>query len=108
MTASNRELLKGSLDLMVLTLLENEPMYGYQMVKEVKQRSNDTLQLKEGSLYPALHRLEQAGLIESFWQARDQGVNRRYYQLTAKGREVLPERQAAWHEFVKGVRGVLG
>lgn len=107
MEQTNRELLKGSLDIMLLALLEREPMYGYQMVKEVRARSSDLLHLKEGSLYPALHRLERTGLIEGFWQIRDDGANRRYYRLTAQGREALPARRVAWQQFVAAVDGVL-
>lgn len=104
---SQRELLKGSLDLMLLALLEREPMYGYQIVKEVRDRSGAALQLKEGSLYPALHRLEQAGLIEGYWQPRSDGADRRYYRLTAAGRAAVPERRAEWRQFVAAVSGVL-
>lgn len=107
MDQTNRELLKGSLDIMLLALLDSEPMYGYQIVKEVRARSGDLLHLKEGSLYPALHRLEQAGLIEGVWQARSDGANRRYYRLTPQGREVLPAKRVAWQQFVTGVQGVL-
>ncbi|MCU0492025.1 MAG: PadR family transcriptional regulator [Chloroflexaceae bacterium] len=107
MNPSQREMLKGSLDLMLLVLLETEPMYGYQMVKEVRERSGAALQLKEGSLYPALHRLEQAGLIEGYWQRRDDGADRRYYRLSAAGRAALPERKAAWQQFTAAVNGVL-
>lgn len=107
MSTPQRELLKGSLDLMVLTLLEQEPMYGYQIVKEVGVRSAGELQIKEGSLYPALHRLEQTGLVEGFWQPRADGVNRRYYRLTAQGRAALPERKAAWQNYIAAVQGVL-
>ena len=105
---AQRELLKGSLDLMLLALLEQEPMYGYQIVKEVRERSGGQLLIREGSLYPALHRLEQSGLIEGYWQARADGADRRYYRLTAAGRAALPERREEWHQFVAAVSGVLG
>lgn len=102
-----RELLKGSLDLMLLSLLEREPMYGYQMVKEIYTRSTGALQMKEGSLYPALHRLERVGLIESSWQHRQDGVDRRYYRLTTHGLEALAARRTTWHSFVAAIEGVL-
>ncbi len=107
MSASQRELLKGSLDLMLLSLLAGEPMYGYQIVREVQARSGGQLKLKEGSLYPALHRLEQAGLLEGFWQQRADGADRRYYQLTAQGRTALPGRQAEWRQLVAAINSVL-
>jgi len=105
--AEYRELLKGSLDLLILTLLKSEPMYGYQMVKEIHARSAGALKMKEGSLYPALHRLERAGLIDSAWQRRTDGVDRRYYRLTARGLEAVEERHATWARFVAAIEGVL-
>jgi PadR family transcriptional regulator PadR len=107
MSQTNRELLKGSLDIMLLALLEAEPMYGYQMAKEVQARSARALQLKEGSLYPALHRLERAGLVEGYWQHREDGASRRYYRLTPQGRAALPEKREEWQQFVAAVQGVL-
>lgn len=107
MSTPHREWLKGSLDLMLLALLEEQPMYGYQIVKELRERSAAVLQLQEGTLYPALHRLEKAGLIEGYWQRRDDGVDRRYYRLTADGLAALPERRAAWGRFMQAVNGVV-
>jgi PadR family transcriptional regulator, regulatory protein PadR len=107
MSGLQRELLKGSLDVMLLVLLEHEAKYGYQLVKEVRQWSSGVLHLQEGSLYPALHRLERNGLITSFWQERDDGVPRRYYQLTTEGRAAATEKLALWEQFVMGVQGVL-
>ncbi len=106
--ADYRELLKGSLDLLLLALLEREPMYGYQMVKEIQGRSTGGLQMKEGSLYPALHRLERGGVLESSWQRRSDGVDRRYYRLTTRGLEALAARRATWISFVAAIEGVLG
>lgn len=102
-----REWLKGSLDLMLLALFEEQPMYGYQIVKELRTRSGEVLQLKEGTLYPALHRMEQVGLVESYWQRRTDGVDRRYYRLTPQGQAALPERRAAWQHFMAAVAGVV-
>lgn len=107
MSSINRELLKGSIDLVLLALLERGPMYGYQIVRQVRQESADVIQLKEGSLYPALHRLEQAGLIEGYWQPREDGSNRRYYQLTTAGKEAARERRAEWQRFTTAIEGVL-
>jgi PadR family transcriptional regulator, regulatory protein PadR len=107
MPSNDRELLKGSLDVVLLALLEHGPMYGYQIVKEVRTRSAGVLDLKEGTLYPALHRLEKAGLLEGFWQPRDDGADRRYYRLTARGVETAQARRAEWRRFAAGVEGVL-
>jgi PadR family transcriptional regulator PadR len=107
MSPIDRELLKGSLDVLLLVLLERGPMYGYQIVKEVRARSDGVLELKEGSLYPALHRLERSGLIEGFWQARDDGADRRYYRLTARGAEAAQAKRAEWRRFSTAMEGVL-
>jgi PadR family transcriptional regulator, regulatory protein PadR len=106
--SSERELLKGSLELMLLALLSHEPLYGYRIVREVRARSAQVLNLREGSLYPALHRLEGAGLIEGYWQTRDDGADRRYYRITGEGRVALAEREAEWRRFVAAVDGVIG
>ncbi len=107
-TLIGRELLKGSLDIMLLTLLERVPMYGYQIVKDVRARSGGVLQLREGTLYPALHRLERVGLVESFWQRREDGGDRRYYRLTAAGVEAAQVKRSEWQRFAAAVDGVLG
>ncbi len=107
MTSINRELLKGSIDLVLLAILEREPLYGYQIVKQVKAVSQDVLLLKEGSLYPALHRLEKAGLVTSFWQTREDGAPRRYYQLTASGVEAVKVRRSEWKTFTTAIERVL-
>ena len=107
MSPIDRELLKGSLDVLLLALLEHGPMYGYQIVKEVRARSDGVLELKEGSLYPALHRLERAELIEGFWQSRDDGADRRYYRLTALGIKAAQEKRAEWRRFSTAIEGVL-
>lgn len=101
------ELLKGSTAILLLTLLQRSPMYGYQIVQEVKKRSEGTLELKEGSLYPALHKLEAQGLIESYWQERLDGRQRRYYRLTPEGSAAAEERRSQWVAFETAMRRVL-
>lgn len=102
-----RELLKGSLGLMLLALIEQGPMYGYVIAKEIRAQTNNVIDLKEGSLYPALHRLEKEGMIEGFWQRREDGVDRRYYRLTAQGQQVLDDRRAQWNRFSAAVSKVV-
>ena len=102
-----RELLKGSMGLMLLALIEQGPMYGYQIAKEIRDQTNDVIALKEGSPYPALHRLEKEGLIEGFWHRRADGLDRRYYRLTAVGQELLDERRAQWNRFTAAVSKVV-
>ena len=102
-----RELLKGSLGLMLMALIEQGPMYGYQIAKLIRTHTNDVIDLKEGSLYPALHRMEKEGMIEGFWQRRDDGVDRRYYRLSAEGQRILNERRAQWNRFSAAVSKVV-
>ncbi len=100
-------MLKGNTDTLLLALLELEPMYGYQIVKEVEQRSSGYFAFKEGTLYPALHRLERASLIEGNWQDTPNGVRRRYYQITLKGRQALGDRLREWQKFTRAMNSIM-
>ena len=82
-------------------------MYGYQMAKEVDQRSSGYFAFKEGTLYPALHRLERDKLVEGRWQNTPTGVRRRYYQITAKGRQALVDRLNEWQRFSRAMNLVM-
>ncbi len=103
-----RELLKGNTDPLLLSLLGQRPMYGYEIIREVTRRSQGYFKFSEGTLYPALHRLEKAGLIEGRWEAASGGQERRYYRTTEKGRKVLEERRAEWKGFARAVDLILG
>jgi DNA-binding PadR family transcriptional regulator len=94
-----KELLKGNTETLLLSLLTDEPMHGYRIVKEIEKRSLGYFQFKEGTLYPALHRMAAAGLIEGRWSLGSTGTPRRYYSITAKGLQVLEERLAEWRRF---------
>ncbi len=94
-----RELLKGSTETLLLSLLALEPMYGYQMVREMDNRSNGYFRFKEGTLYSALHRLEEDGLIDGRWRTSASGQNRRYYHMTAKGQKFLESLLEEWKSF---------
>lgn len=94
-----RELLKGSTDSLLLRIISNQPIYGYQIIKELGKRSNGYFQFKEGTLYPALHRLERGGFIKGKWQRLATGQERRYYYITQKGEQALLERVAVWQDF---------
>lgn len=98
---------KGSTTVLVLTLLAERPMYGYQLVKELEQRSGGYFNLKEGTLYPALHRLEKDGLVRSEWEVTDQGPARKYYHLTDKGRRSLDKSADEWGTFARKLLTVL-
>ena len=102
-----RELLKGSTDSLLLYLINNQPMYGYQIIKEIEKKSNGYFQFKEGTLYPALHRLEREGLIRGKWQKLPNGQERRYYHIQEKGQMVLNERLNIWRDFSEAVNMVM-
>ena len=97
---------KGSTEVIILTLLAERPMYGYEMVQELERRSNGYFEMKEGLLYPTLHRMQQSGWLSSSWQAVD-GRRRKYYALTALGREVLGEQAEEWSTFLKKLESLL-
>ena len=107
MMSYSRELLKGSTDSLLLYLICNQPMYGYQIIKELKKRSNGYFRFKEGTLYPALHRLERAGFIEGEWKKLPNGQARRYYFIKSKGEQVLYERLGIWHSFSDAINAII-
>ena len=82
-------------------------MYGYQIVKEIGERSSGYFRFKEGTLYPALHRLEASGLVEGRWRDTSTGVPRRYYHITARGRKTLDERTVEWRRFSTAVNAIM-
>ena len=102
-----REQLKGHLDLLLLTVLADGPAHGYAIIGELRERSAEEFTLPEGTIYPALHRLEAAGLLRSSW-AEQAGRRRRLYELTAKGVSVLADLQGEWRRFSTGVQAVVG
>ncbi|SDZ41590.1 PadR family transcriptional regulator, regulatory protein PadR [Evansella caseinilytica] len=104
----NRELVKGSTSLILLQLLAEKDMYGYEIVKEMEARSGYALQVKEGTLYPALHKLEKQKYVDAYWQEPDKGPARKYYRLTAEGKEILQQKTSEWQSFVKAIDKVIG
>ena len=103
----NRERIKGHLDLLLLSVLSAGPAHGYAIIAALRDRSDGTFDLPEGTIYPALHRLEKAGLLASDW-ADVGGRQRRIYALTDEGAAALAAQQAQWRRFAGGVRAVLG
>lgn len=101
----NPDALKGHLDAMILAVLAQEPLHGYAIIAELKRRSGGEFALPEGTVYPALHRLEDAGLLASAWAG--EGRRRRVYRLTRPGRRALGERRADWGRFAAAVEAVL-
>ena len=96
----DRELLKGSTPLLLLSLLSDGPMYGYQIIETVRQRTEGAYTLKEGALYPALHKLEAAEFITSYWQTQQNGRDRRYYSIQPAGTAFLEAKKQEWTRFV--------
>jgi PadR family transcriptional regulator, regulatory protein PadR len=102
-----RELLKGSTESLLLCLINRQSMYGYQIIKELELRSNGYFRFKEGTLYPALHRLEKAGMIKGRWQKLPGGQERRYYFITDEGQQALNERLTVWRGFAEAVNLIM-
>lgn len=94
--------------MLVLKLLEQETMYGYQIIKELEQKSQNVFKLQEGTLYPILHTLEQQGAVTSFQQAAESGRIRKYYSITASGKKLLKEKTAEWNVYQSAVNQVIG
>jgi len=105
--AQRRDLMKGSTDSLLLYLISQQPMYGYQIIKELETRSQGYFKFKEGTLYPALHRLERAGLILGMWQVLPGGRQRRYYHITDKGCSILIEKRDQWRDFLAAMNLIL-
>ena len=100
------ETLKGHLDSLILAVLANGPAHGYAIIEELKQRSGGTFSLPEGTVYPALHRLERGGLLSSDWSDAN-GRRRRVYRLTRRGRTRLETSRSEWRDFARAVDAVL-
>ncbi len=99
---------KGSTSTLILSLLSDEPMYGYQITQELQRRSEGYFEMKEGLLYPALHRMEQDGLLKSEWRSVAGSRRRKYYSITDEGRKVLVNSVAEWTTFTKKLMQVIG
>lgn len=101
------ELLKGSISLLILRLLSERDMYGYEIIQETSRRSGAAFEFKEGTLYPALHLLQKRGYLRAQWRTGENGRERRYYGLTAKGQKLARERQQEWRLFTAAVNAVM-
>lgn len=104
----DRELVKGSTSLLVLQLLQERDMYGYELVKEMGRRSNNHFQMREGTLYPALHKMEKQGYITCYWKHQEKGPARKYYRITSAGEEMLAEKTSEWYRYVKVMNDLIG
>ena len=102
-----QDYLKGGLSLLILATLQDGPQHGYGLARTIEQRTENALQLREGTLYPALHALERDGLIQSAWETPPNGRERKTYTLTPSGAKKLTEWSAGWQQFVQAVGRVL-
>ena len=103
----DRELLKGSTPLLLLSLLCEGPMYGYQIIETVRTRTDGAYTLKEGALYPALHKLEATEFISSYWETQENGRERRYYSILPAGEAFLAAKKREWSQFVNMVQAFV-
>ena len=101
------ELLQGTLDLLILQTLVLGPAHGHTIAYAIEHRSEDVLQVEHGSLYPALHRIEDRGWIASFWGTSENNRKARYYRLTPAGRKQLAQQTSRWDELVRAVNRIL-
>ena len=104
----NRELKKGSAELLILSLLEGAPMHGYQLAKEIGEMSSGVLHFYPASLYPTLYRLEKRGWIQGEWVEEEGQRRKRYYRLTRDGVGVLAEQRSTWEQFSRAVNRIAG
>lgn len=101
------DLVQGTLDLLILKTLSLEPLSGWALAKRITQISNDVLQVQQGSLYPALHRLEHQGWIQAEWKASENNRRAKYYSLSAAGRKQLKSELANWHRLSNAIGLVI-
>jgi PadR family transcriptional regulator PadR len=107
MPGNKTDLLQGTLDLLILKTVAHEPIHGYGIAQRILLTSEEILKVQQGSLYPALHRLQRKGLLKSEWKESGSGPMAKYYSLTAAGRKGLQEEQAQWQRYAGAVAMVL-
>ena len=107
MARGKNDVLQGTLTLLILKTLSRGPAHGYGITSHIQRVSSDQLRVEEGSLYPALHRMEQEGWIESAWSLTDTNRKARFYSLTLEGRKQLEEEEQSWSRLITSVASVL-
>jgi PadR family transcriptional regulator PadR len=108
MAKEKSDLLQGTLDLLILKTLELQPMHGWGVTLRIQQLSEDVLQVNQGSLYPALYRLEEQGWIRANWKTSENNRQAKYYELTARGRKQLVEEKENWMRLSRAVGRIVG
>ena len=104
---NNREWLRSGAQLMVLSLIQEKDRYGYEIIQELEERSENVFEMKEGTLYPILHRLENQGFLKSYKKVMENKRERKYYKITVFGLEQLEEDKNTWEEFSESVKRVV-
>lgn len=107
MTRTKSDLPQGTLDLLILRIAAHGPIHGYAIAQRIRQVSSDILQIQQGSLYPALHRLENRGLLVAEWKPSETGRDAKFYRLSAKGRSQLKVETAQWDLLTRAVGAIL-
>jgi PadR family transcriptional regulator, regulatory protein PadR len=107
MPIEKSDLLQGTLDLLIMKVVALGPVHGYGISQRIRQISKDVLQVQQGSLYPALHRLEKRGWLEAEWDESDNGREAKFYKLSAKGRKQLVSEETNWHRLAGAVAQIL-
>jgi transcriptional regulator len=107
MAAPKSDLPQGTLDLLILKILALGPLHGYAIGQRLQQISRDVVQVQQGSLYPALHRLENRRLLAAHWKLSDTGREAKFYRLTARGRAHLESEKASWHRLTEAIGVIL-
>ena len=105
--AAKSDLPQGTLDLLILTIVACGPQHGYAIAQRLQRYSNDVIQIRQGSLYPALHRLDNRGLVATEWRQSETGRDAKYYTLTKKGRAALDRERTRWRQFTRAINVVL-
>ncbi|PFG17546.1 PadR family transcriptional regulator [Propionicimonas paludicola] len=103
----DKQLLKGTIPLLVLHLLAQADLYGYQLIKALEQISSGAFRFSEGSLYPVLHTLDRDGMLHAYWRQAESGRQRKYYAITDRGRRELVERRSQWRNLTVAIDAVL-
>ncbi len=105
--SDKRESPNSNIESLLLCLINRQPMYGYQIIRELRDRSQGYFKFKEGTLYPALHRLEKGGQVEGKWEILENGQQRKYYYITEKGLEALREKRSHWNDFFTAMNLII-
>ena len=107
MARDSMDLMQGTLDMLILQALVQGPTHGYGVMRWIREASGEELQIEEGALYPALHRLEERGLVDSEWGLSENNRRAKFYKLTSRGRRRLRAEAASWSRYVKAVAKIL-